>query len=381
MFFRYRRYRVFLAAAVICVFLVIRFTQPAQWDATTAPIRDHLGLHGSFGSGARSSKDADDTRQKPLPNAAGDKIRPPPLPEVIPKPVQKVPPNRQKKPSASPTGSGLTSTSAAAAAVVATSTNAASTNAASKNPVLGVGGPDDTNPIPQPWNGIAENRIDDLIKERPEGRWDQSGLPTEDTVRWTKMPEHYPVPTESLKHLPTGKPKKIPAVQFKFSVENPEAKADRERKLEVIKDHFLHAWKGYKDHAWGSDELRPVSGGSKNTFNGWAATLVDSLDTMWMMGLKPEFEEAVEFVSKIDFKTSARSSIPVFETVIRYLGGLVGAYDVSGGQYHVLLEKAVELGDVLMGTFDTPNRMPQTYYQWKPYVSWRIHHEKHAKTN
>jgi mannosyl-oligosaccharide alpha-1,2-mannosidase len=48
------------------------------------------------------------------------------------------------------------------------------------------------------------------------------------------------------------------------------------------------------------------------------------------------------------------------------MGGLIGAYDVSGQKYKVLLDKAVELTEVLMGAFDTPNRMPITYYKWTP---------------
>jgi mannosyl-oligosaccharide alpha-1,2-mannosidase len=84
------------------------------------------------------------------------------------------------------------------------------------------------------------------------------------------------------------------------------------------------------------------------------------------MGLKEEFEEALKGIKKIDFTTSRRKDIPVFETVIRYLGGLIGAYDVSGAKYKVLLDKACELADILMGTFDTPNRMPLTYYLWAP---------------
>ncbi len=73
---------------------------------------------------------------------------------------------------------------------------------------------------------------------------------------------------------------------------------------------------------------------------------------------------------RIDFTTSAfRSEIPVFETIIRYLGGLVAAYDITGGKkgdYPALLDKAVELAEILMGVFDTPNRMPILYYNWKP---------------
>ena len=114
------------------------------------------------------------------------------------------------------------------------------------------------------------------------------------------------------------------------------------------------------------DELSPMSGKYRNPFNNWGATLVDSLDTLWMMDLQEEFEEAVEAVGKIDFTTSPRNDIPLFETVIRYLGGLVAAYDISGEKHKVLLDKAVELADILMGAFDTPNRMPMTYYLWKP---------------
>jgi mannosyl-oligosaccharide alpha-1,2-mannosidase len=52
--------------------------------------------------------------------------------------------------------------------------------------------------------------------------------------------------------------------------------------------------------------------------------------------------------------------------VIRYLGGLLGAYDISGQKYEVLLEKAEQLAEVLIGAFDTPNRMPVLYYRWTP---------------
>lgn len=70
----------------------------------------------------------------------------------------------------------------------------------------------------------------------------------------------------------------------------------------------------------------------------------------------------------IDFTTSSRSDIPVFETTIRYMGGLLGAYDISGQQkqYHGLVDKAIELAEILMGAFDTPNRMPVMFYQWRP---------------
>lgn len=191
----------------------------------------------------------------------------------------------------------------------------------------------------------------------------QTGIPK---IHWSQQPEHFPVPTDDIIQLPTGRPKAIPQIQHKFTTESASDKAAREDKREIIKKAFSFSWDGYRSKAWRQDELSPVSGKHRNPFCGWGATLVDTLDTLWMMELKDDFEEAVDAVKEIDFTTSARNDIPLFETVIRYLGGLVAAYDISGGTYKALLDKAVELADILMGAFDTPNRMPMTFYMWKP---------------
>ncbi|KAK4166587.1 family 47 putative glycoside hydrolase [Cladorrhinum sp. PSN259] len=195
-------------------------------------------------------------------------------------------------------------------------------------------------------------------------------LPTPSPIHWKKPKEWFPVPEESLILLPSGKPKPIPTIQFAFGEESPAAKEKREARLAKVKAEAERAWKGYKTYAWTHDELVPVTKESKDPFCGWAATLVDSLDTLWIMGLKDEFDDAVQAVKEIDFTTTPyRNDIPVFETIIRYLGGLIAAYDVSGGhdgKYRVLLDKAVELAEILMSVFDTPNRLPILYYQWKP---------------
>ena len=49
------------------------------------------------------------------------------------------------------------------------------------------------------------------------------------------------------------------------------------------------------------DELAPVTGGYVTSFGGWAATLVDTLDTLCIMGLEEELEKAVDAAAKIDF--------------------------------------------------------------------------------
>lgn len=128
-----------------------------------------------------------------------------------------------------------------------------------------------------------------------------------------------------------------------------------------MKAAFRRCWTAYVEHAWLKDEVTPVGGSSRNTFGGWGATLVDSLDTLWIMDLKQEFEEAAAAASNISFETSSHIEINAFETTIRYLGGFLAAYDLSGDQR--LLQKAREVGDMLYVAFDTPNHMPITRWE------------------
>ena len=180
--------------------------------------------------------------------------------------------------------------------------------------------------------------------------------------RWKDLQPQYPV--TSMKAMPSGRTVKIPKIQYDFKVkEAPETKQIREARLKAVRESFEHAWKGYKQHAWMKDEVSPISGGYQDTFGGWAATLVDSLDTLWIMGLRDDFDTAVAEVSKIDFSKSSEDELNVFETTIRYLGGFLAAYDLSGRP--VLLQKAIELGEMLYVAFDTPNRMPITRWRWK----------------
>lgn len=98
-----------------------------------------------------------------------------------------------------------------------------------------------------------------------------------------------------------------------------------------------------------------------NYSNGWGATIVDGLDTLYIMGLKKEFKEAQEFVSRIDWNkvNDVDEPVQLFETVIRYVGGLLSAYDLSLEK--VFVTKAVELVDKLMPAFDTPTGIPYQY--------------------
>lgn len=93
---------------------------------------------------------------------------------------------------------------------------------------------------------------------------------------------HLFFPPKSITPLPTGQPKALPKVQASETLFR-DTPATRNRR-EAVKNAFSRSWNAYKERAWTWDEVRPVTGGGKNTFGGWAATLVDSLDTLWIMG-------------------------------------------------------------------------------------------------
>ncbi|PPJ55230.1 hypothetical protein CBER1_05676 [Cercospora berteroae] len=178
--------------------------------------------------------------------------------------------------------------------------------------------------------------------------------------RWSDVPLHYQ--PESITSLPTAKPRRLPKVHFDFAKETAEQAAVRRERQAAVKATFQRCWKAYVEHAWLMDEVTPITGNFKNGFGGWAATLVDSLDTLWIMDLKDEFEQAVQAAITIDLSKCTEESINVFETTIRHLGGFLSAYDLSGDKR--LLDKATEFGEMLLKAFDTPNHMPIT--RWRP---------------
>lgn len=118
-------------------------------------------------------------------------------------------------------------------------------------------------------------------------------------------------------------------------------------RLEHVRRVFGRAWGAYRRYAFGRDELKPISNRSHEWLH-LGATLVDCLDNLWLFGFKKEFDEAKEWVAtKLTF--SQARGISMFETVIRVLGGLLSAYELS--RERVFLAKATELAELMMYAF------------------------------
>src|SRR5712692_7817364 len=126
-----------------------------------------------------------------------------------------------------------------------------------------------------------------------------------------------------------------------------------------VRAEFRHAWDGYVRYAWGHDELRPKSKAPRDWYAGTLlVTPVDALDSLILLGETGEAERARKY---IDEHLSFNQDLEVknFEIVIRVLGGLLSAHQLTGDKR--LLELADDLGARLLPAFNSPTGMPYTW--------------------
>src|SRR5207249_858391 len=134
---------------------------------------------------------------------------------------------------------------------------------------------------------------------------------------------------------------------------------DRAALAAQVRAEFLHAWRAYEHHAWGHDELKPLS----RTAHDWHGqsllmTPVDALDTLILMGLSNDAEKARRLiVEELSFDKDI--SVKNFEVTIRLLGGLLSGYQMTGDGR--LLRLAEDLGTRLLPVFDSPTGMPYRF--------------------
>lgn len=142
---------------------------------------------------------------------------------------------------------------------------------------------------------------------------------------------------------------------------------------------FYHGWNAYTQNAFPDDELRPLTCeglskdetdptniGINDVLGGYSVTLIDSLDMFPILGDQEGFERNVERVKKyVSFNIS--STVQVFETTIRGIGGLLSAHlyasvprlghQIPDYDGH-LLALAYDLAERLLPSFETDSGIP-----------------------
>lgn len=148
---------------------------------------------------------------------------------------------------------------------------------------------------------------------------------------------------------------------------------------EESKDMFYHAYRAYMENAYPADELMPLSckgrykdplnsrGDLDDTLGNFSLTLIDTVDTLAVLGDLEEFEHAVKLIVQ-DVSFDHDIVVSVFETNIRVLGGLLSAHILA--EYFQqraglmpwykaeLLTMAKDLGFRLLPAFNTTTGIP-----------------------
>jgi mannosyl-oligosaccharide alpha-1,2-mannosidase len=101
--------------------------------------------------------------------------------------------------------------------------------------------------------------------------------------------------------------------------------------------------------------------------NNWGASAVDALSTALIMEQKDIVNQIIDYIPTIDYYNSS-SDVSLFETTIRYLGGMISGYDLLSGpladladnetNVEALLEQSKNLANALSYAFETPSGVP-----------------------
>ena len=129
-----------------------------------------------------------------------------------------------------------------------------------------------------------------------------------------------------------------------------------------VRDEFVHAWNAYKRYAWGHDEVHPVSGTASNFFiekHGFGLSIIEALDTLYVMGLDDELHLSVEWLRK-NLNFDVDGEVQMFEANIRMVAGLIAGYYATHERF--LLDGARDLADRLLPCFTkSPSGAPYRY--------------------
>lgn len=147
----------------------------------------------------------------------------------------------------------------------------------------------------------------------------------------------------------------------------------QQERADAVIEQFRFAWDGYYQYAFPHDDLLPTNNSFSDSRNGWGLTAIDGFDTAIIMEQTDIIGIILDHIATVDFtKNNAAAPNPVstslFETNIRYIGGMLSAYDllkgpfahlgIDDGKIDVLLTQTMSLADTLKFAFDTPTGIP-----------------------
>ncbi|XP_017041703.1 mannosyl-oligosaccharide alpha-1,2-mannosidase IA [Drosophila ficusphila] len=128
-----------------------------------------------------------------------------------------------------------------------------------------------------------------------------------------------------------------------------------------IKEMMLHSWRSYARVVWGTNEFRPISRrvhiGSDFGSYKVGATIIESLDTLYLMGLKKELNRSRDWLEKSFSLDRVDEPLSVFELTSRLLCPMLTLYSLTGDLLYK--EKAVHIANKILPAFETATGIPR----------------------
>ncbi|XP_016950758.1 mannosyl-oligosaccharide alpha-1,2-mannosidase IA [Drosophila biarmipes] len=128
-----------------------------------------------------------------------------------------------------------------------------------------------------------------------------------------------------------------------------------------LKEMMQHAWRSYARVVWGTNEFRPVSqrvhvGSDFGTYK-LGATIIESLDTLYLMGLDKELKRSRDWIEKSFSLDRVDEPLPLIALTSRLLCPMLTLYSLTGDLLYK--DKAVHIGDRILSAFDTATGIPR----------------------
>lgn len=135
-------------------------------------------------------------------------------------------------------------------------------------------------------------------------------------------------------------------------------KCSNEERRDSVRSAVAHAYRNYRKYAWGKDYLRPVSKDGEDGMFHLGQTVIDSIGTLHIMGFTEFTKDAEDWIKDNITLFKGHNDVSFFEIIIRYLGGLLEIFHLTGEQ--MFAEKARDLGVLLSQCFGNPSSIPFT---------------------
>lgn len=121
-----------------------------------------------------------------------------------------------------------------------------------------------------------------------------------------------------------------------------------------LKSALSYSFNNYYVSCKDFDEIKPISGECTN-INGFSATIIESLESLYLLGLKKEYKNAVKYLLNND-KPIGKVNRRDFFT--KYIGSLIGASLLTGDESLLSLANKYALKIIKI---DSTNKLPKAF--------------------